>query len=600
MDFSSLLLFPQPQKCDRIPGSFTCPEILCYSVEDDALLAGLLAGKLASPIALKKADPSQLIIIQNPNLEEEEYLLTLSASGIRLEAQSSQGTFRGIQTLWQILENSSDRILPLFRIEDRPVLKRRGFMLDVSRCKVPSMDELFSLIDLLTLLKFNELQLYVEHTFAFAKHSTVWANASPFTAEEIRQVDQYCVDRFIELVPNLNSFGHFERWLRHPPYRALAECPDGFIRQEPFMEKDHGTTLKPNKESLDFMESLYAEYLPNFRSTHFNVGMDEPWELGQGWSQEKVRIEGKGKVYLKHLEGIRNLVEKHGRKMQFWADVLLEEPENAKLLPSSASPIIWGYEADHPFDQQAKLISACGLRFCLAPGTATWRSFSGRWPVAKSNLQSAVYNAVKHSAEGILLTSWGDCGNHQPWATLYPPVFLAAQLAWSGKSATDEIVANAVDYWAFSCTGDGLTKALMALGRLDQVTQSDLPNNSLPWFTLFNTQPKKLPNRLKKEFSSQGIHLGIEYLEDLLAALPQTPTSESGSLCLEEIKLGIDLSTAGLEKALSLIEESRSHSVNSQELLSRFESNWLKRARPGGLPESLDLLTNALPGHRDG
>ena len=600
MDFSSLLLFPQPQKCDRIPGSFTCPEILCYSVKDDALLAGLLAGKLASPVALKKADPSELIIIQNPNLEEEEYLLTLSASGIRLEAQSSQGTFRGIQTLWQILENASDRILPCLRIEDRPVLKRRGFMLDVSRCKVPSMDELFSLIDLLTLLKFNELQLYVEHTFAFANHSTVWANASPFTAEEIRQVDQYCVDRFIELVPNLNSFGHFERWLRHPPYRALAECPDGFIRQEPFMEKDHGTTLKPNKESLDFMDSLYAEYLPNFRSTRFNVGMDEPWELGQGWSQEKVRIEGKGKVYLKHLEGIRNLVEKHGKKMQFWADVLLEEPENAKLLSRSASPIIWGYEADHPFDHQAKVISACGLPFCLAPGTSTWRSFSGRWPVAKSNLQSAVHNAVKHSAEGILLTSWGDCGNHQPWATLYPPVFLGAQLAWNGKSAMDETIANAVDRWAFSCTGKGLTEALMALGRLDEVTRSALPNNSLPWFTLFNAQPKELPGRLKKEFSSQGIHLGIEYLEDLLAALPQTPTSESGSLCLEEIKLGIDLSTAGLEKALSIIEESRSHSVNSQELLSRFESNWLKRARPGGLPESLDLLTNALPGQRDG
>ena len=90
MDFSSLLLFPQPKKCDRIPGSFSCPEILCYSVEDDALLPGLLAGKLAAPIELKNADPSPLTVIRNPNLEEEEYLLILSTSGIRLEAQSSQ------------------------------------------------------------------------------------------------------------------------------------------------------------------------------------------------------------------------------------------------------------------------------------------------------------------------------------------------------------------------------------------------------------------------------------------------------------------------------------------------------------------------------
>ena len=115
---------------------------------------------------------------------------------------------------------------------------------------------------------------------------------------------------------------------------------------------------------------------------NFNVGLDEPWELGQGWSKEEVQKDGKGSVYLKHLEGIRKLVEKHDRQMQFWADVLLEEPENAKLLPPSARPIIWGYEPDHPFDEQAEIIASCDLSFCLAPGTATRRSFGGRWPTA--------------------------------------------------------------------------------------------------------------------------------------------------------------------------------------------------------------------------
>ena len=57
--------------------------------------------------------------------------------------------------------------------------------------------------------------------------------------------------------------------------------------------------------------------------------------------------------------------------MEFWADVLLEKPENAKHLPSSASPIIWGYEADHPFDEQSRNVASCGLNFSLAPGTLT-------------------------------------------------------------------------------------------------------------------------------------------------------------------------------------------------------------------------------------
>ena len=55
------------------------------------------------------------------------------------------------------------------------------------------------------------------------------------------------------------------------------------------------------------MNLLYREYLPNFSSSNFNVGMDEPWELGQGWSADKVKTHGKAKVYLNHLDGIRGL-----------------------------------------------------------------------------------------------------------------------------------------------------------------------------------------------------------------------------------------------------------------------------------------------------
>ena len=85
------------------------------------------------------------------------------------------------------------------------------------------------LIDLLTLLKFNELQLYVEHTFAFAEHSMVWAEASPLPLRKSAG-DHYCGDRFIEMVLNLNSFvisnDGFD--ILH---KAMAECPDGlFVR----------------------------------------------------------------------------------------------------------------------------------------------------------------------------------------------------------------------------------------------------------------------------------------------------------------------------------------------------------------------------------
>ena len=48
------------------------------------------------------------------------------------------------------------------------------------------------------------------------------------TAEEIPQLDDYCAGRGIELVPNQNSTGHMERWLKHADYKPLAECPKAF------------------------------------------------------------------------------------------------------------------------------------------------------------------------------------------------------------------------------------------------------------------------------------------------------------------------------------------------------------------------------------
>jgi hypothetical protein len=42
------------------------------------------------------------------------------------------------------------------------------------------------------------------------------------THEEIRALDAFCRERFIELVPHQQSFGHLQRWLELPRYRGLA------------------------------------------------------------------------------------------------------------------------------------------------------------------------------------------------------------------------------------------------------------------------------------------------------------------------------------------------------------------------------------------
>ena len=590
-------LFPFPQKTTPLPGTFELPSIRNWSIAEESFKSTVRFFGKRIGLTERIGSPQPFLTIERAQISHPEgYRLRISPQGITLAVGQRQGTFRGLTTLAQLIEgNDESGQLPCIEIEDFPTLARRGVMLDVSRCKVPTMETLLELIDLLAELRFNEFQLYVEHTFAFRDHQTVWKDASPLTGEEIREIDQYCKDRFIELVPNLNSFGHFERWLMHEPYKHLAECPDGFRRENPYIVRDHGTTLKPNQESLDFVDSLYSEYLPNFSSDKFNVGMDEPWELGQGWSKEEIERRGKDKVYLDHLDGIRQLVEKHGKHMQFWADVLLEKPENASLLSPSASPIIWGYEANHPFPAQAESISSCGLSYCLAPGTGTWRGFTGRWQNAKTNIESAVQNAIEHKAEGILLTSWGDCGNHQPWAVLYPPLVCAAQLAWNGKPLEDTQITDAVNRLIFDTEPESPAEIILKTGRLDEIVGARLPNTSLPWYVVFEPKMEKLAKYLNENLSGQQLENGLRFLAESRDALPDKSLSPHANLATEEANLGIDLSVYAFEKALGIIRGKKiNKSVSSESILQNYESLWRARAREGGLAESLSILKESL------
>ena len=176
---------------------------------------------------------SQCLLNVQPKsgLGPEGYQLVITNTGAKLRYTEEAGAFRGLATFAQILKQAAQRSgsIACLKIVDQPDFDHRGVMLDISRCKVPTLETLKGLIDQLAQLKFNQLQLYTEHTFAFANHAQVWQHASPLTTADLLEIQQYCQDRFIDLVPNLNSFGHFERWLRHPTYQPLAECPDGFV-----------------------------------------------------------------------------------------------------------------------------------------------------------------------------------------------------------------------------------------------------------------------------------------------------------------------------------------------------------------------------------
>ena len=176
------------------------------------------------------ATPTSFFELATPRDPTGPSIPPIDAIGVRVSASSPAGLAHGASTLaqWLRRELPRRRRVPGRRTsQTSPIVAIRGFQLDVSRNRVPTMAELERLVERLASLKFNQLQLYLEHAFAYAGHEVVWRGFDPADAGRDPTLASWCAERHIELVPNQNSFGHLHRWLVHEPYRQLAECPDG-------------------------------------------------------------------------------------------------------------------------------------------------------------------------------------------------------------------------------------------------------------------------------------------------------------------------------------------------------------------------------------
>ena len=523
----------------------------------------------------------------------QAYTLRLAEGGITLTAGGAAGMRYGLDTLAAILAAApADGPLPGGTVEDAPALPVRGWMLDVSRCRVPTRQTLAALVDAMEDLRLNQLQLYTEHTFAYAGHERVWGDASPLTPEDCAWLDTLCTDRGIDLVPNQNSFGHFERWLRYPEYKHLAECPDGFV--DPHGRRfTHGTTLHPSEESRRFVAGLYDELLSCFRSPLFNIGGDEPWELGHGRSRARAESEGKLAVYLEFLRGLTEEAAKRGRTPMFWADVFLEEGGESNALPPGAVPLIWGYEGNHPFDEQAGTLAASGHGFHLCPGTACWNSIGGRLHTARANLTNAVAAAEKHGAAGILITTWGDDGHHHPYAATLPALAHGAGLAWNPAAEPAAGVLRFLRRLFSGSSANRAAEALVELGEVSDRFRHQTPNGS-PLEKVLFADAKELPRHVAP-LGADELEDAAERLRGINTALAETSTAGLGN--------GADVAAALLAFAVDRARAWKAGRVNLDapalrarlnRLIGRHEETWLQTSRVGGLHESSARLRKVL------
>ena len=557
-----------------------------------------------------------LSVVAGGTRHPQGYELTITPAGIHVVASAPAGIFYAVCTLLQLLESGVRGQLPALRVSDWPDFPNRGVMLDVSRNRVPTMQTLFDLVDLLASWKINQLQLYTEHTFAYRNHPAVWADASPMTGEEILALDAYCRQRFIELVPNQNSFGHMTRWLTHDRYRPLAEAPNGCDTR--WGHYDHPISLCPiDPGSIELLRGIFDELLPHFSSRQFNVGCDETVDLGQVRSKEAVAKFGAGRVYLDFLLKIHREVKAHGRTMQFWGDIIMDHPELVPELPRDTIALEWGYQPDHPFEQHGAIFAASGVPFYVCPGTGTWNTIAGRTASSLGNLRNAAENGLKHGAVGYLNTDWGDAGHWQPLPVSYLGFAYGAAVSWACAANVESDIAQAVSRFAFGDPTGALGRVAHDLGNAYLKTGVDIHNSTIMARMLQITFAQFAANRQRYgNVTAEGLVAAVAEIDAVMARWPAAsavgepvepapfprsdPSTSSGrALIRREYAWAADMLRHGARRGVWMLGKAEGQedgalravlAADAERLMAEYRDLWHARSRPGGFAESVGRL----------
>jgi hypothetical protein len=525
------------------------------------------------------------------------YELTVREEQITVEAATPAGVFYGVGTLIQMLEQVG-RQLPCAIVSDWPDFAARGVMLDISRDKVPTMTTLYDLIDMLADWKINQLQLYTEHTFAYHNHPDVWAKASPITGEEILLLDAYCRDRFIELVPNQNTFGHMHRWLIHDRYAHLAETHDWFDTPWGIRLKGPYSLAPEDPGSLRLVQSLFDELLPHFSSSMFNVGCDETIDLGQGRSKAACEQKGRGRVYLNFLLEIYQMVKAQGRTMQFWGDIINEHPELLSELPKDVIALEWGYDANHPFAEHSPRFAASGIPFYVCPGTSSWNTIAGRTANTIENIRSAAEHGLKNGAIGLLNTDWGDNGHWQVLPVSFIGFAMGAAFSWAYEANRTIDVPQTVGLHAFGDSTGAMGRVAYDLGNIYQTVGFEVPNSSALFWIL-----QDFPGEATQPFPQPELDFekALEAIDAAMAIMPQARMRRSDAaqitqeyehtarLLRHACRLGQLIQGGDIEPQASATRR-KLLSEDMREIIREYERLWLARNRAGGLADSVARL----------
>lgn len=502
----------------------------------------------------------------------EGYELHIDENNIAINSDGPAGAFYAIQTLRQIFMHKE---IPCLYIKDEPDFKHRGFYHDITRGKIPTVATIKSLIDKMAYYKLNSLQLYVEHTYEFEECKDLNKKFGYLKSDEIKEIDAYCKQKFIDFIPSLSTFGHLYELLSQDKYKHLCVLKD-YNNPNFWNSRMLHHTIDPlNSESIEVIKSLIDQYAPNFESDYFNICCDETFDLKE-YENSGIDV---GKIYVDFVNQIIDYTKQKGKKIMMWADILLKYPETIELLPDDICFLNWDYNAA-PSEEKIIKFEKMKRKQIVCPGTSSWNRLCENVEVEEKNISLMAEYGYKHGALGVLNTNWGDWANPCSLELAMYGLVVGAEKSWSVKTEIDNEFYNKVNFILFE--NENGVQYLKELSSL---------HNYVGWkrfcSNYFNYRYN--PNKKDEDFLFTDLDAVKKACENFSEKL------ELEKWINDEYRQEMLLSAEGICLIAELSEKmsgaKTTRTINTREWLNKFSEKWLEKNKESELFRIVEMFT---------
>jgi hexosaminidase len=278
-------LIPQPRQVVWHKEEFDLKKVTAIVIKEDGLMLEaikiqnfLKKKQISIPIVSKAPVKGNIIELVLDTINAEKYLkggygIQVTKTNIKITSASILGIYYGGITFFQLFEKN---IIPTCKITDWPAFSWRGFMIDVGR-NYQSISQIKQQIDVMAAYKLNVFHFHLTEDIAWRLFSNLYPNLTDsqfmernigkyYTINEIRDLINYCKERNINFIPEIDMPGHSAAFKR-------AMGVD--------MQSDSG---------MQICKNILTELCDNFEITDIHIGGDEVKFTNKFFLQEIVLL----------------------------------------------------------------------------------------------------------------------------------------------------------------------------------------------------------------------------------------------------------------------------------------------------------------------